>query len=119
MKWLVVLFAMFAFTASAADISGNWKGTADLGGQTIERTFAFKVEGTKLTGETSSQMMGKSTITDGKVEGDTVSFSITGNIQGNEMKLSFRGKVTADGKEMKLNVDAGGQTIVYDAKKVS
>src|ERR1022692_3534915 len=29
MKWLLCLMAIFAFTASAADISGNWKGTAE------------------------------------------------------------------------------------------
>ena len=119
MKWLAVLFATFAFTASAADISGNWKATADFGGQTIERTFVFKVEGTKLTGETTSQLMGKSTITDGKVEGDNVSFTITGNIQGNEMKLTYKGTVAADGKAIKFTVDAGGNNIVWDAKKVS
>lgn len=121
MKWLAVLFVMFALTASAADISGNWKATADFGGQTIERTFVFKVEGTKLTGETSSEMMGKSTIADGKVDGDTVSFTITGNIQGNEMKLSYKGKVAADGKAIQFTVDGagGGNTIVWDAKKVS
>ena len=119
MKWLTVLFAMFVFTASAADINGNWKATADFGGQTIERTFVFKVEGTKLTGETTSQMMGKSTITDGKVEGDNVTFTITGNIQGNEMKLTYKGKVAADGKSIQFTVDAGGNNIVWDAKKVS
>jgi hypothetical protein len=119
MKWLVVLFALFAFTASAADISGNWKGTADFGGQTIERTFVFKVEGTKLTGDTTSEFLGKSTIKDGKVEGDTVTFTITGNVQGNEMTMTYKGKVAADGKAIKFTVDAGGQTIVWDAKKVS
>ena len=81
---------------------------------------AFKVEGTKLTGETTSQMMGKSTINDGKVEGDNVSFTITGNVQGNEMKLTYKGKITADGKEIKFTVDGlGGNTIEWNAKKVS
>ena len=85
--------AATALTASAADISGNWKATADFGGQTIERTFVFKVEGTKLTGETTSSMMGKSTITDGKVEGDNVTFNITVKFQDNETKLTYKGKV--------------------------
>jgi hypothetical protein len=38
MKYLLILMAMFAFVASAADISGNWKGTADAGNGPIERT---------------------------------------------------------------------------------
>jgi hypothetical protein len=78
MKWLLCLMALFAFTASAADISGNWKGTAETPNGTVERTFVFKVDGHKLTGETTSNMFGKSTIEDGKVDGDDVSFSYHG-----------------------------------------
>src|SRR6266436_490184 len=84
MKWLLILMAVFALTASAADISGTWKGTAETPNGTIERTFVFKVDGDKLTGETTSQMMGKSTITDGKIDG--------ANFQGNEMTLNYKGK---------------------------
>jgi hypothetical protein len=68
MKWLIVLAACFAAVASAADISGNWKGTAENQGQSIQRTFTFKVDGAKLTGETNSEMLGKSTLNDGKVD---------------------------------------------------
>jgi hypothetical protein len=123
MKWFVILAATFAAVASAADISGNWKGAADNQGNTIERTFVFKVDGNKLTGETNSEMMGKSTITDGKIEGDNISFTITGNMQGNEMKLNYKGKVTGD--TIKLTVDfsgfggGGGQTIEWTLKRAS
>jgi len=82
MKWLLVLMAVFALTASAADVTGNWKATLDMGGQPMERTFVFKQDGAKLTGETTSSMLGKSTIADGKVDGDTVVFTIAGNMQG-------------------------------------
>ena len=118
MKLVSILIALFAFTAFAADVSGTWKGTADIGGNTIERTFVFKVEGSKLTGETTSEMMGKSTITDGKVDGDNLSFSITGKIQDNEVKLNYKGKVSGD--TLKFDVEgAGGQQIVYNCKRVS
>ena len=118
MKLVSILIALFAFTAFAADVSGTWKGTADIGGNTIERTFVFKVEGSKLTGETTSEMMGKSTITDGKVDGDNLSFSITGKIQDNEVKLNYKGKVSGD--TLKFDVEGvGGQQIVYNCKRVS
>ena len=107
---------LFAVAANAADISGNWKGTAEGPNGTIERTFTFKVEGTKLTGETESQMMGKSTITDGKIEGNNISFTITGNLQGNEMKLNYKGTVAGD--SIKLSVDFGGQAAEYTLKRV-
>ena len=62
MKWLLAIFAAFAITASAADISGNWKATAEGPNGAMERTFVFKVDGNKVTGESTSQMMGKSPI---------------------------------------------------------
>jgi hypothetical protein len=117
MKLLLTLMALFALTASAADISGNWKGTAQGPNGPIERTFTFKQDGTKLTGETNSQFTGKSTINDGKVEGDALSFSITANFQGNEMKLSYKGKISGDTIKLTSDFGGSGQTIEWTLKK--
>lgn len=119
MRWLLIFMLAFAFVASAADITGTWKGTAETPNGTIERTFVFKVDGTKLTGETMSEMFGKSTITDGKIEGDNLSFTINLKFQDNDMKLNYKGKVS--GNEMKLTVEIpnADQNIQYTAKKVS
>jgi len=81
--------------ALAADINGNWKAAAEGPNGTIERTFTFKVEGTKVTGETNSQFTGKSAINDGKLEGETITFSIKANFQGNEATIKYEGKATA------------------------
>jgi hypothetical protein len=89
--------ALFALTAAAADISGTWKGTAQTPNGPVERTFVFKQDGTKLTGETKSDMFGNSVIKDGKVEGDEVTFHIDINYEGNDATLSYKGKVTSDG----------------------
>lgn len=118
MKLLSLLIALFAFSAFAADVSGTWKGTAELQGNTIERTFVFNVDGSKLTGETTSEMMGKSVIADGKVNGDSVSFSITVKFQNNETKLNYKGVLSGD--TLKFDVDGvAGQKIVYNCKRVS
>jgi hypothetical protein len=118
MKWLLCLMAIFAFTASAADISGNWKGTAETPNGTVERSFAFKVDGHKLTGETTSNMFGKSAIEDGKVDGDDISFTITVNLGGNEGKVNYQGKVSGDTIHFKIEVQAVGQTLEMTAKRV-
>ncbi len=116
-KFSVFIFAFFAIVAYAADFSGTWKGTAELGDRTIERTFVFKVDGSKLTGETSSEMMGKSTITDGVVKGDEIRFSFTGNFQGNEMKLDYKGRMQGD--QLTLSSEVNGQAIEWKLKKIS
>jgi len=110
--------ALLAGIASAADITGNWKATADFDGNAIERTFTFKVDGNKLTGETTSSMLGKSTIEDGKVDGDNVSFSIKANFEGNEMKLTYKGKVNSKGDELKLTSESPQGSIEWNAKRV-
>jgi hypothetical protein len=119
MRRFIVAMIVFTIAAFAADISGNWKGTAEGPQGTLERSFVFKVDGTKLAGETTSQMLGKSTITDGKIEGDSLSFSITASMQGNEMKLTYKGKIT--GSEIELTSEMsggpGGQAITWHLKK--
>ena len=120
MKRLLFLLATFVLSALAADVAGTWKATAEGPNGSMERTFVFQVEGTKLTGETTSSMMGKSTISDGKVDGDNLSFTITVKFQDNEMKLNYKGKVT--GKEIQFTtemVGGGGQSIEWHGKKVS
>ena len=120
MKWLLAIFAAFAITASAADISGNWKATAEGHNGAMERTFTFKVDGNKVTGESTSQMMGKSPISEGKIEGDTVTFVLTGKFGDQEVKLNYKGKIS--GNEIKFTSEmaggGGGQAIQWTAKKM-
>ena len=118
MKWLLVLFAVFAFTASAADVTGTWKASLETPNGTFETTFTFKVDGARLTGKVASQM-GESDISDGKTDGDDLSFNVVRNFQGNEVKLSYKGKVS--GNEMKISLLFPGrdQPIEMTAKKVS
>jgi len=119
MKRAITTLFVFALAAFAADISGTWKATAEGPNGSMERTFVFKVEGAKVTGETTSSMMGKSTINDGKMDGDTVTFTIAGNIGGNELKLNYKGKVS--GEEIHFTSEiagGGGQAIEWVARKV-
>lgn len=117
MRLLLILLAVFALTASAADISGTWTGSAEAPQGTLQRSFTFHQDGSKLTGETTSEFTGKSVINDGKVEGDAISFSITANIQGNEIKLSYKGKIAGD--TIKLTSNFGDQAIEWTLKKSS
>ena len=92
MRRFIVTMIVFVMAAFAADISGNWKGTAEGPQGNLERSFVFKVDGTKLTGETTSEMLGKSTIADGKVDGDTISFSITASMGGQRTEAELQGQ---------------------------
>ena len=108
----------FSVAALAADVTGDWTATAEGPNGPMERTFSLKAEGSKLTGETVSSLFGKSTITDGKVDGDNLSFAIQVKFQDNDMKLNYKGKVTGK-DEIKFTVEGiqGGQTIEWTAKR--
>ncbi len=111
---------LLAMTSFGADVTGAWKGTAETENGKIERTFHFKQDGATLTGETVSEMIGKSVIEDGKVEGDAISFTIKASFQGTEIKLIYKGTISGD--EMKLHVetaDGGGFSVDYVARKTS
>ena len=119
MKRILILMAALVAAALAGDVTGTWKATAEGPNGTMERTFVLKAEGSKLTGETTSSMMGKSTITDGKIDGDNLSFTITVKFQDNEMKLNYKGKVSGNEIHFTVENPNGGQTIEWHAKKVS
>lgn len=120
-KWLLppLLILSLALTAAAADVTGAWKGTAQTPNGPIERTFNFKVDGNKLTGDTNSEIFGKSVIDDGTVDGDTISFTITVNFQGNQGKVNYKGKVKGDQIDFTVEIPALSQTVEYSAKRVT
>jgi opacity protein-like surface antigen len=101
MRWTAwvrgaVLALAVATTAFAADVTGKWKAqyqTPD--GQQRESTFTFAVSGETLTGTVVSAM-GEVKIEEGKTTGDTVTFSVTRNFQGNDVKIRYNGKVAGD-----------------------
>lgn len=119
-KFLAAL-AVLALASStlAADISGKW--TAEVpgrGGQTRTTNFDFKVEGEKLTG-TMSGMQGEMAIADGSVKGDDIAFVVVVNFNGNEMKLTHKGKLTGEVIKMTRSREgAEGPGQEFEAKRV-
>ena len=109
---------LFVVSALAADVTGEWKATVEGPNGSMTRTFTLKAEGTKLTGETTRSLLGKSTITEGKIDGDSLSFVINVKIQGEETKLTYKGKVISK-DQINFTVEAGSQTIEWVAKRVS
>ena len=112
-KRIAFLSVCFVFAALslawAADVDG--KGTAQVpgrGGQTRETTFTFKAEGEKLTG-TVSGMQGDTPISDGKISGDEISFTLKLNFQGNEITFLYKGKLSGDEIKMTRTRQGGDQ----------
>jgi hypothetical protein len=117
-KWLVVVVALFAMTVSAADIAGTWKSSVETPNGTFESTYVFKVDGNKLTGTISMGQMGDVEISEGKVDGDSLSFVVVREFNGNEFKMTYKGKVTGDEMKLTMEFPNSDRTFEITAKKV-
>ncbi len=117
MKRLPVLMLLFALCGFAADVAGTWKASVETPNGNFENTFVFKVDGTKLTGTSANQMMGETAISDGKVDGDDVSFNVVISRDGNEFKLAYKGKVTGNEMKLTISLPGGDRTFEMTAKK--
>jgi hypothetical protein len=116
--WLAVSLLTFTLALWSADISGKW--TAQVPGRSgnmREVTFMFKASGENLTG-TMSGRNGDIQISDGKISGEDISFSVTQELGGNSVKQTFTGK--AAGGEIKFKREGGqGEPIQFVAKRAN
>jgi hypothetical protein len=103
----VVVLSFMLVTAWGADITGKWKGSMDMMGQSMELGFIFKVDGSTLTGTSIGPQGNETPISDGKINGDDLSFAvkITGQM---EMTINYKGKVSGDEIKLTMEMDMGG-----------
>ena len=117
---LTLCLTFAALMAYAADVSGKWVAqVTGRNGQTMEMTFNFKVAGDKLTG-TITNARGDSEISDGKVDGDNISFTQAVSFNGNDMKFLYKGKVSGDEIKFTREREGGeGTPREFTAKRAS
>jgi hypothetical protein len=108
---LAVVMSLFSTAALAADVNGKW--TAEMktpDGETRTTTYTFKADGDKLTGTIGSQM-GDREISEGKVDGDNISFVVSFERDGNTFKITYTGKVSGDELKLKMTTPRGDREI--------
>jgi|SRR5579864_7039354 len=105
--------------AVAADATGTWKWTVERNGNTIETTLKLKQDGDKLTGTITGRQGAESAIEDGKVAGDTVSFKVTREFNGNKIVFAYEGKLNGDTikGDTKFERNGEAQTREWEAKR--
>jgi hypothetical protein len=115
-----VLFLLLAAVAVfAADVNGKWVAQVPgRGGETREATFNLKADGNQLTGSVTTPR-GEVQISDGKVDGDNISFTQEMEFNGNHVKLLFKGKVAGDEIKFTRQREGGERTQEFTAKRAS
>jgi hypothetical protein len=111
--------ACIATPALAADPTGTWKWSTERNGQKMETTLKLKLEDDKLTGTISGRGGQETEISDGKLEGDEVSFNVVREFNGNKFTIAYKGKVEADVIKGTIEMDRQGEKVTRDweAKK--
>ena len=118
---LALLSCALAAVAFAADVTGKWTYEAQGRNGPQTTTMTLKADGSTLTGTVSGRG-GDTAISDGKIDGATITFSVVREMQGNKFTTKYTG--TLSGDELKLKIDRQGAqgaapTVEVSAKRVS
>lgn len=115
----LLFMAILSIAAFAADVTGKYAAeTPGRGGQgTMKVIFDLKQDGDKLTGTVSGMQGRENPITDGKVEGDKISFVVKMETPRGEMKSNYEGKVAGSEIMFKVKREGSDNVREYTAKK--
>ena len=119
--FVFTILLVVAFVAIAADITGKWvaEQPGRNGGPARQITFDLKADGATLTGTMTGGMGGGPrrggvaavpralAISDGKIDGNNISFTVKVEFNGNTMVSKYEG--TLSGDELKLKVNREGR----------
>lgn len=119
---LALAFSVAAFTLlAAADATGKWTAAMPgRGGNTMTVSMNLKADGQKLTGTVSGRM-GDTDISDGKIDGQDLSFNVVREFNDNKVTQSYKGKLDGDTIYFSLTTTggrmAGSAAREFDAKR--
>lgn len=112
----VALIAVAAFAWADHHVDGTWEAKIETPRGTSEVTFELKQEGEKLTGTVTGRM-GKTDIQDGKVDGDTITFTQAMEGRGRSFTFHYNGKVSGDTIQFTREVKDMGRKQEFTAKR--
>ncbi len=113
--FLLGLFCAASHSVSAQSVAGEWDASFNTPGGARPFKLILKVDGETLTG-TAKRSSGDLPIK-GTIKGKDIYFAYTVNYNGNDMTLSFAGKV--EGDSMSGSVSFGGNADeVWSAKRI-
>ncbi len=87
---------MIAGLAHAAGVDGTWTASFDtqVGKQTY--TYTLKADGATLTGTAKGNLITDSTLSDGKVDGNKITFVEKGTYMGMPLQFNYSGELVGD-----------------------
>jgi hypothetical protein len=115
-KKLTILALLLAGSAFAADVDGKWSGNMSTPGGDVAVGFTFKADGATLNGTTTGPDGMDVKITDGKLDGNNVSFTVNLDFGGMPFVLNYKGVLA--GGQIKFTIDVLGMPLELTVKKI-
>ncbi len=115
----LVLALWFAGHCAAedADVDGRWTGSVSTPTGATAVTFVFHSDATALTGSYSGSDGTKSAVKDGKIEGNTLSFSLDLDFGAGPISFKYVGEIS--GREMEVRSEVNGNPISFTLSKAT
>jgi len=101
LKALALGLLLVASPAFASDIEGTWSGAIDTPNGPIPVSYSFKRAGEILTGATVAPDGSTLPISNGKITGNMLSFTLTLDFGGGTTTFNYTGEIS--GSELKLH----------------
>lgn len=114
---LAVGLVLAAGSVFAADVDGKWSGSISTPNGDFPQSFTFKADGATLTGSMMAPDGSNIPIKEGKVDGSSISFSVTLDFGGMMFVLNYKGVV--DKEQIKFTGDAMGMPFELIVKKTT
>lgn len=93
--------------SAAADVTGTWKGAFDYEEKSVPLTIHLTLASGAVTGTVEGLPTTPAEIHDGKIDGDTVTFWLNTDYQGETYKLVYSGKISGDKIVFTLGTEDG------------
>src|SRR5580704_5761670 len=90
--FVIAILCVLTFAVMAADVSGKWTWEQQGQNGATTTTLTLKVDGGHLTG-TLDGGRGPTEISDGKVDGNSISFNVKRNMRGTDVVTPYKGIV--------------------------
>jgi hypothetical protein len=105
-KSILAAFIVFNALAQGANATGTWTASFDTQVGKQEYTYTFKVEGGALTGTAKGNLITDSMLSEGKIDGSTITFVEKGTYMGMPLEFKYSGEVA--GNEIKFKRELMG-----------
>ena len=111
-RLIVSFVALLAFSAEAADVSGNWSAKIVTAAGQRDYTFVFRQNEGKLIGTIKSPD-GVASISNGYINAKTITFTENVTVQGRRAVLDYTGELVSD-SEIRFKRQSGTASPVVE-----